>query len=36
MTLPLEEKKKFSTEWFTRLRDLICAEFEIIEDGTAS
>ena len=32
MTLPLEEKKKFSTEWFTRLRDLICAEFEIIEN----
>ena len=32
MTLALEEKKELSTEWFTRLRDLICAEFEIIEN----
>ena len=32
MTLALEEKKNFSANWFARLRDLICTEFEIIEN----
>ncbi|MGB0575738.1 MAG: oxygen-dependent coproporphyrinogen oxidase [Alphaproteobacteria bacterium] len=31
MTRTLDEKKAVATEWFAELRDLICAEFEAIE-----
>ena len=31
MTRTLDEKKQAATQWFAELRDLICSEFEVIE-----